>query len=50
MAGTENGPLRRITPLFVLPAILAIAVAIAPLASGRDTIYLRDVLNTPLEM
>jgi hypothetical protein len=42
--------LRRTLPLFVLPAILAIAVAIAPLVTGRDTIYLRDVLNTHLEM
>lgn len=42
--------MKRIAPLFVLPAILAIAVAIAPLVTGRDTLYLRDVLNTHLEM
>ncbi len=42
--------MKRIVALFVLPAMAVIAVAIAPLVTGRDTIYLRDVLNTHLEM
>ena len=40
----------RFLAAFVLPTLVAIGIAIWPLVAGRQTIYLRDVLNTHLEM
>ncbi len=41
---------RRFALLYVAPILLLLAVTIWPLASGAKTLYLRDLLNTHLEM
>lgn len=41
---------KRFLVVFVAPALLVIGVVIAPLVAGGKTIYVRDVLNTHLEM
>ena len=40
--------MKRFAPLFALPGVLLLAWLVAPLASGRQTLILRDVLQTHL--
>ena len=42
--------MKRLLPLYVLPAVLMLLWALWPLVSGQETLYLRDVLNTHLGM
>lgn len=42
--------MRRFLLLFVLPATLALAVVVWPLASGERTLCLRDVINTHVSL
>ena len=40
--------MKRFAPLFALPGVLLLAWLVAPLATGRQTLILRDVLQTHL--
>ncbi len=49
-AAPGAGPERRFLLLYVAPILLLLAWKAWPLVVGRDTLYVRDVFNTHLEM